>query len=63
MCVCGVGVGVRVRVCGVWVALCLSSYEKQKHMTPLWKVKSFEKQTSWKVSALDCVSSWKHDQQ
>ena len=24
-------------------------------MKPLWKVKSFEKQTSWKVSVLNCV--------
>ena len=26
-----------------------------KNMKPLWKVKSFEKQTSWKVSVLNCV--------
>ena len=24
-------------------------------MKPLWKVKGFEKQTSWKLSVLDCV--------
>ena len=29
---------------------CLNSCEMQKTMKPLWKVKGFEKQTSWKVT-------------
>ena len=34
---------------GLEVSKCAwNSYEKQKNMKPLWRVKGFEKQTSWK---------------
>ena len=48
---------------GLEVSKCdWNSNEKQKHMKPLWRVKGFEKQTSWKESVLDCASYWEHEQ-
>ena len=33
----------------------VNSYEKQKHMNPLWMVESFEQHTSWKVRIPECI--------
>ena len=42
--------------CFFWsLEKCWKQLQEAKNMKPLWKVKAFEKQTSWKVSVPDCV--------
>ena len=42
--------------CFFWsLEKCWKQLREAKNMKPLWKVKAFEKQTSWKVSVPDCV--------